>query len=136
MRHGFVEDGNTELSPQQRSYQLLQTFRQAALQYFTQPVKQLYARRLWAMAEFFERTGRENSAQTARAEARRLFHDAPGVPSRFAEFLFEKVLLLTAMQEATRAGAEAMPGGRERPGAAERASAPGEKKSPGGLILP
>lgn len=120
------------LSPQQRSDQLLQTFRTEAQAWFTPEVKRLYGRRLWAMAEFFEQTGRENAAQVAKAEARRLFHNAPGAPSRFAEFLFEKVLLMTAMDATIQAETRQQEAaGQEKP-----ASETTERKSPGGLILP
>jgi len=60
-----------------------------SLEFATQPIRALYATRLWRMAEFFEGTARNAPAQTARAEARQLLHTAH--PSRFLEMLFTKV---------------------------------------------
>jgi hypothetical protein len=78
------------------------------------------------MAELFARSDREEYASIARAEARRLFHGAPGLFSPFAVTLFEKVLALGAQQ------AEAAPAQQQQP-APEPAA---ERRSPGGLILP
>ncbi|XXF75885.1 hypothetical protein P2318_22880 [Myxococcaceae bacterium GXIMD 01537] len=113
------------LSPVQRQEQLLQAVRALAHAWFTPPVRQHYARRLWRTALYFERGGREHLAEVARAEARRLFHGPEEPPSRFAEALFEKALSLLL--------AEA-PGSTE---AAEGPTAPAEeRRSPGGLIIP
>ncbi len=115
------------LSDQQKQQQLSQKIRQTAEEFFTPERKRLYGRRLWAMAEYFESQGRKKPAEIARAEARRLFHGVSGV-SRFSEFLFEKVLILTARMQA----------GQELPAPTERLSSqpPEEKRSSGGLILP
>jgi len=127
-----------QLSDQQRGEQLLGLFRSAAEAFFTPEVKRLYGARLWKMAEWFERTGRPEPAELARAEARRLFHDAPGLFSRFGEFMFEKVLHLT---QRSRGGEPLPPMGEAfyPPPGNPQASVPeaaAEKKSPGGLILP
>ncbi len=120
-----------ELTEAQRSEQTLSLFHNAARAFFTPEMRKLYARRLWRMASFFQRTGREPQAQIARAEARRLFHGPAEAISRFAEFLFEKVLWLS---QRTAPG-ESEP---DAPAAAAQQSPqpPGERRSPGGLILP
>lgn len=79
----------------QRGEQLARVFVKAAEDWFTRERKQLYARRLWEMARYFDATNRQRKAELARAEARRLFHDAPGLFSPFAQRLFEKVLMFT-----------------------------------------
>lgn len=83
----------------QRAEQLGRIFVQAAEAWFTKQRKQLYARRLWEMARYFDATKRARKAEIARAEARRLFHDAPGLFSPFAQRLFEKVLIMTQTLE-------------------------------------
>lgn len=117
-----------QLTDAQKSEQLVHQFRTAARSFFTPEVQHLYGRRLWRMANFFERTGRERQASIARAEARRLFHHFSEPFSRFAEFLFEKVLLLSQ-----RARSEAPAAHTSNP---PEPSAPAEHRSPGGLILP
>jgi hypothetical protein len=117
-----------ELTEAQRSEQVINLFRSAAREFFTPAMLKLYARRLWRMASFFERTGREQQAQIARAEARRMFHGPAEPVSRFAEFLFEKVLWLS------QRGAGTAPRAEEGPLAAP--DKPPEQRSPGGLILP
>jgi hypothetical protein len=91
------------------------------------------------MALHFERLGKEHPARVARAEARRLLHGPTEPPSRFAERLYEKALLLTMAERvapSTRDAVEA----RTRARAAQRAptasTEPGERRSPGGIILP
>ncbi len=123
-----------ELTEAQRSEQILNIFRSAAREFFTPAMQKLYARRLWRMASFFEGTGRDRQAQIARAEARRLFHGPAEPFSRFAEFLFEKVLWLSQRgrgDEIAEPGATA-PASSAAPGP----QIPGEHRSPGGLILP
>jgi len=120
------------LSPVQREEQLLQSVRALAHEFFTPAMRQHYARRLWRVAEFLERTERAHPAQVARAEARRLFHGATEPPSRFAERLYEKVLQLARMPR----GAAAPGPAPENAKAAEASPAPDERRSPGGLILP
>ncbi len=120
------------LSPVQREEQLLQSVRALAHEFFTPAMRQHYARRLWRVAEFLERTERAHPAQVARAEARRLFHGPTEPPSRFAERLYEKVLTLARMPRGAAAPAP------ENTKAAEASPAPetSERRSPGGLILP
>ena len=64
-----------------------------ASEYFAGSVNALYARRLWRMGEFFEKTGRNLKAHLARAQARRLFHD--GDAGGFGLQLFQKVVDLS-----------------------------------------
>ncbi|MFB1484315.1 hypothetical protein [Corallococcus sp. RDP092CA] len=113
------------LSEAQRQEQLQQGVRDAAKAYFTPEVRQRYARRLWRMAAFFDATGRALQADIARGEARRLFHGLDEPFSRFAETLFAKVVVLAA------AGAQAATGPEAAP-----AAPTGDRRSPGGLILP
>ncbi|MHB8872245.1 MAG: hypothetical protein ACYC8T_01030 [Myxococcaceae bacterium] len=122
-----VSSSPLALSEAQKSEQVVQKVLATAHEFFTPAMKRLYARRLWRMASYFEGTARPGPAGIARAEARLLFHDAPA-PSRFAEYLFEKVLVLT---ERARAGKE-LP----KPGERLEPAAPAEKKTPGGLIIP
>ncbi len=122
-----------QLSDAQKNEQVLAAFHGAARAYFDERVSRLYARRLWAMAQYFERTGRERPAQLARAEARRLFHGHREPFSRFAEFLYEKVLLLSQRAQAAEGGLPAP--GTSAP-LAEQGAPPAERRSPGGLILP
>lgn len=115
------------LSEQQRDEQLLEKVRAMAVAFFTPERSRLYARRLWLLAGVFEETGRRPAALLARAEARRLFHQAPGVFSRFAEALYRKLLQPSARPpgpDTADAGAPAAP------------AAPPERRSKGGLILP
>jgi len=126
------------LSDVQRQEQLQAAVRTVARDFFASEARQRYARRLWRMADYFERTVRPREAELARAEARCLFHGTAEPLSRFAERLFEKVLALVAAAGA-RAGAHgAAP--TQAPGSSEPASvapAPSqERRSPGGLILP
>ncbi|WP_375760524.1 hypothetical protein [Corallococcus exercitus] len=118
------------LSGAQRQEQVQQRVRDAARAFFTPEVRQRYARRLWRMAAFFEATQRALQADIARGEARRLFHGLDEPFSRFAETLFAKVVVLAA------AGAQAQASqGATAPGEPPAASM-GERRSPGGLILP
>ena len=119
------------LSEAQKEEQTLQAVRALARAFFTPEVRKRYALRLWAMGDFFERTGRADPARVARAEARRLFHGPEEPFSRFAEYLFEKVLL-SALAEAV--AQPPAPGAPAEP-AAPAASAT-ERRSPGGLIIP
>ncbi|HME90712.1 MAG TPA: hypothetical protein VKE49_04760, partial [Myxococcaceae bacterium] len=72
-------------------------------------------------------------AQLARAEARRLFHGPTEPFSRFGEFLFEKVLWLS---QRARAGEMPQTPGPGETTAPQQPQASGERRSPGGLILP
>lgn len=120
-----VEASPLELSAAQKSEQLLARVRSTAEEFFTPALKQLYARRLWAMAEVFEKTSRPERAKVARAEARRLFHGV-AAPGGFAEGLFEKVLWLSERAQ------KGQPLPATEPGPAK----PTEKTSPGGILLP
>jgi len=119
-----------ELTEAQRSEQVINLFRSAARDFFTPAMRKLYAGRLWRMASFFERTGRQRQAEIARAEARRLLHGSGEPFSRFAELLFEKVLWLSQRDRPRQTS------GVGAPPVKEATETPGERRSPGGLILP
>jgi len=127
-----------QLTPVQKEEQVRGVIRAAAAELFTPAVRRIYARRLWHLADYLERTGRDDLAKVGRAEARRLFHDQGERPDRFEEYLFEKVLVLSqAMQRGEQLpepGAAPSPPEKAEEGAAP--AQPGERKSPGGLILP
>jgi hypothetical protein len=118
------------LSDAQREEQALQAVRSLARAFFTPEVRKRYALRLWAMADFFERSARIGPAQVARAEARRLFHGPEEPFSRFAEFLFEKVLASALAQAVSE---RPTPGGAQPAAPAPTST---ERRSPGGLIIP
>jgi hypothetical protein len=131
-----IETSPLALSPAQRDEELIQAARTQAHAFFTPEVRRLYAGRLWEMALHFERRGRPHLAQVARAEARRLFHGPTEPPSRFAERLFEKALLVTMAQrvaDETRGAPEAGTPAEPPPTAPSRHA---ERRSPGGIILP
>ncbi len=124
------------LSPEQQAEALRERIRSQAEEFFDPPHRRLYARRLWTVAEALERRGAEHLARVARATARRLFHGSPGLFPPFAEQLFGKVLALMGRQPGAR-GSGAPATGEERGGDATGPGAPpGERRSPGGLILP
>jgi hypothetical protein len=134
-----LEASPLALTMAQRNEELIQAAHTQAHAFFATPaMRQLYASRLWEMALHFERIGREQPARVARAEARRLAHGISEPPSRYAERLFEKALLITLAQRAApevRDPAEV----RARARAAEQQRAPSaesERRSPGGIILP
>lgn len=112
------------LSEQQRAEQLQERVHSMAQAYFTPERSRLYARRLWRMADVLEGTQRTHAAEVARAEARRLYHQAPGAFSRFAEDLYGKLL---------QAPVSSAPTQRDEAPASESAT---ERRSKGGLILP
>ncbi len=118
-----VESSPLALSPQQRAAQLDERVRAMAEAFFTKERCQLYARRLWLTADVFARTGRSHAALVARAEARRLFHQSPGLFSRFAEGLYTKLVQRPAPAPGPAAAAPAPDG-------------PAERRTKGGLILP
>src|SRR5262249_43130653 len=122
-----------ELTEAQRSEQTLALFHNAARAFFTPQMRAMYARRLWRMASFFEGTSRAKQAQIARAEARRLYHGPAEPFSGFGEFLFEKVLWLS---QRARAGEMPQTPGPGETTAPQQPQASGERRSPGGLILP
>ena len=121
------------LTPEQQTQALRERIRAQVEAFFTEPRRRLYARRLWAVAEGLEWRGAVEPARMARATARRLFHSTPETLPAFAEALFTKVLALMSR----RPGAE----GEAAPVAAASAepattTPTGERRSPGGLILP
>ncbi len=126
-----VQTSPLALSESQRAEQLLERVRAMALAFFTPERSRLYARRLWLTADLFERSGRAQVALLARAEARRLFHQAPGLTSRFAESLYTKLLQPNAPPGPALAAGSAAPTSSEAPPASSR-----ERRSKGGLILP
>jgi hypothetical protein len=126
-----VTNSPLALTPPQREEQILQAVRALARAFFTPEMRKLYGLRLWRMAEFLERTRRAPAAQVARSEARRLFHGPEEPFSRFAERLFEKVLLLMG----PRASEPGAPRSTAKPEAAPAPTST-ERRSPGGLILP
>ncbi|WNG15707.1 hypothetical protein [Cystobacter fuscus] len=127
------------LTPAQRNAEILQAAHVQARAFFSAPrMRRLFAGRLWEMGLHFERLGQERPARLARAEARRLAHGPPDTPSRFAERLYEKALLVTLARRM-----ESTPGergeGPEHPRSAPPSppgTPPGERRSPGGIILP
>ncbi|QRK04806.1 hypothetical protein JQX13_31875 [Archangium violaceum] len=134
-----LESSPLALTPAQRNEELIQATHVQAHAFFAAPeVRQLYAGRLWEMALHFERLGKEHPARVARAEARRLAHGPTEPPSRFAERLYEKALLVTmaervAPSEREQAEAQA----RARAAQQSRSTSPeSERRSPGGIILP
>jgi hypothetical protein len=135
LRVDEVRTSPLALSPEQQAEALRERIRSQAEEFFDAPRRQLYARRLWTVAEALERRGARHLAQVARATARRLFHGSPGLLPPFAEQLFAKVLALMG-----RPRGAAQPGaGLREEGGGERANPeapPGERRSPGGLILP
>jgi hypothetical protein len=112
------------LSESQRAEQLEERLRTTAQAFFTPERSRLYARRLWLMADVLEGTHRAHAAQVARAEARRLYHQAPGVFSRFAEALYAKLLQPPGPPAALDKATPPTP------------ALPTERRSKGGLILP
>ncbi len=126
------------LSPEQQGEALRERVRAQAEEFFDEAHRRLYARRLWAVAPALERRGAEHLARVARATARRLFHSSAGLSPPFAEQLFTKVLALMAGAPGARGAAQAGRTIREEGAAPPPApeSAPGERRSPGGLILP
>ncbi|MFY0530173.1 hypothetical protein ACN28I_45745 [Archangium gephyra] len=134
-----LEASPLALTLAQRNEEIIQAAHTQAHAFFAAPaMRQLHAGRLWEMALHFERIGKEHPAQVARAEARRLAHGVTEPPSRYAERLFEKALLVTMAQRAapgSRDPAEAR--ARARAAEQQRAqSAEAERRSPGGIILP
>ncbi|HEX4622231.1 MAG TPA: hypothetical protein VH208_11750, partial [Myxococcaceae bacterium] len=108
----------------QRQEQLGHQLRASAEAFFIPQVRQLYAGRLWRMADYFRKTGRAEAADVAAAEARRLAHGPPEL-SPFGLRLFDKVLELSQRARALAATSS----GEEAPAAVP--AAPGERRSPG-----
>ena len=125
------------LSPEQQADALRERIRSQAEEFFDPARRRLYARRLWAVAPALERRGATHAAAVVRATARRMFHNTSGLLPSFAEQLFGKVLALMARPAGSRAPSPAAGTREEGAGAASAPeSAPGERRSPGGLILP
>jgi hypothetical protein len=126
------------LSPEQQADALRDRIRSQAEEFFDPSRRRLYARRLWTVAEALERRGAEHLARVAQGTARRLFHGSPGLLPPFAEQLFVKVLALMGRPPGARGPAQPGTGvGEEGGGGATGSEAPaGERRSPGGLILP
>jgi hypothetical protein len=118
-----------ELTPAQKVEGVREKVHALAREQFIPEVARRYALRLWKMGDFFERTRRADAAALARAEAKRLFHGQVA-GSRFVEFLFEKVLILTAQARGGK-----LPERGERL-TSEEMVPQAEKRSPAGLILP
>jgi hypothetical protein len=125
-----VQTSPLALSESQRAEQLQERVRAMAQAFFTPERSRLYARRLWLTADLFERSGRAPLAQLARAEARRLFHQAPGLTSRFAEALYTKLLKAPAAAGPALSAPSAAPTAPAAPASSR------ERRSKGGLILP
>lgn len=104
-------------------------FREAAQAYFTPPLRALYARRLWEMAEFFERTDRPHPAKVARTQASALAHEGP-LPA-FAQELFVKVIRLTLEALSATPGMGAAPAPLRPPTLAVAPGTAPEQKSEG-----
>ena len=136
LRVDEVRTSPLALSPEQQADALRERIRSQAEEFFDPARRRLYARRLWTVAPALERRGAAHAAAVARATARRMFHNAPGLVSPFAQQLFGKVLALMARPPESR-GASPTAGAREEGvGATSAPEATGERRSPGGLILP
>jgi len=125
------------LSAEQQADALRDRIRSQAEEFFDASRRRLYARRLWAVAPALARRGEERAAGVARATARRLF-DGKGVLPPFAEQLFVKVLALMTRPPGARGPGPGAAGAREEGAGTADApgTTPGERRSPGGLILP
>jgi hypothetical protein len=120
------------LTQEQQSESLRERIHGQAEEFFTPERMRLYARRLWQVVPALERRGATHGAAVARAAARRMFHHSPGLFPPFAEQLFTKVLAL--MARAGQQPSAAAP--RPTQSQAAPTAPPGERRSPGGLILP
>ncbi|QRO00585.1 hypothetical protein JRI60_16880 [Archangium violaceum] len=135
-----LEASPLALTPAQRNEEIIQAAHAQARAFFAPPEpRQLYAGRLWEMALHFERISKEHPARVARAEARRLARGPTEPPSRFAERLYEKALLVTMAERvapSTRDKVEARARARAEQQAQAAAPETAERRSPGGIILP
>jgi hypothetical protein len=98
-----------------------------AAQAITPGVRRLMGRRLWNLADFFERSGRPEQARLARAEAKRQYHDVPEGPTPFENGIFQKLLLRVQIR---LSGREVPPPDQPLPGLAEALAA----KAPPGTL--
>lgn len=136
LRIDEVRTSPLALSPEQQAEALRERVRGQAEEFFEPVRRRLYARRLWAVAPALERRGATHAARVARATARRMFDGAPGLFPPFAEQLFGKVLAFMARPAGAARTAQPGAGIREE-GIGSGPEAPsGERRSPGGLILP
>jgi hypothetical protein len=120
------------LTQEQQTEALRERIHGQAGEFFSPDRLRLYARRLWQVVPALERRGAAHAATVARATARRMFHQSPGLFPPFAEQLFTKVLALMA-----RAAHEGSAGAPQPTASKSGPTAPaGERRSPGGLILP
>lgn len=99
-----VAQSPLDLDEAQKEEAVRRAVEDAAEAFFSRPTAQLYGRRLWHMADHFERSERPEPARIARAEARRLFHGAEARSSPFAVGLFEKILTLSVSSAAAGPG--------------------------------
>ena len=138
LRVDEVRTSPLALSPDQQAEALRERVRSQAEEFFDPARRRLYARRLWTVAAALARRGAEHAAQVARATARRMFHGAPGLFPPFAEQLFGKVLALMARPRGARGSSSSGAStGEDGAGTGPTRDAPtGERRSPGGLILP
>ena len=138
LRVDEVRTSPLALSPEQQAEALRERIRSQAEEFFDAPRRRLYGRRLWTVAMALERRGADHPARVARATARRMFHGAAGLFPPFAEQLFGKVLALMARPPGARGAAQPTAATREGGSGAGQnpESPPGERRSPGGLILP
>ena len=138
LRVDEVRTSPLALSPEQQAEALRERVRSQAEEFFDAARRRLYARRLWTVAPALARRGAEHAAQVARATARRMFHGVPGLFPPFAEHLFGKILALMARRPGPGGASPAGAGLREDGSGTgpTRDAPPGERRSPGGLILP
>jgi hypothetical protein len=138
LRVDEVRTSPLALSPEQQAEALRERVRGQAEEFFDPVRRRLYARRLWTLAPALERRGADHAARVTRATARRMFHGAPGLFPPFAEQLFGKVLALMARSPTARGAVPGAAGSADQgsgPGSSPE-TPPGERRSPGGLILP
>jgi hypothetical protein len=137
MRLDELRTSPLALTPEQQAEALRERIRTQAEEFFDARRLRLYARRLWNVVPALERRGAEQPAGIARATARRMFQGTPGLFPPFAEQLYTKVLAVMAAQG--RRGTGPVGVAAREDGSSEPASPgtpPGERRSPGGLILP
>ena len=137
LRVDEVRTSPLALRPEQQADALRDRIRNQAEEFFDPARRRLYARRLWTVAPALEQRGATHAASVARATARRMFHAAPGLFPPFAEQLFGKVLALMTRPPGDRGEHSSTRTREEGVGATSAPETPqGERRSPGGLILP
>jgi hypothetical protein len=118
-----VEEVNASplaLSAAQKQQQLDAKVELTATEFLTPAMRALYASRLWATAEIFEATGRDEPAKLARAAARSLAWGKGA--SAFVHRFFGRVVELSAQAKAEQQAAQS--------------GMPAPRATPGGLIVP